>query len=76
MTANDWPALTQHLGGELRHLRVGPCDVMKGVVQDRWQSHRLRGPANSVTREAAQKTQSARITQMSHECPWPGRFFD
>ncbi len=30
MTANDWPALAQHLGGELRHLRVGASDVMKG----------------------------------------------
>ena len=29
MTANDWPALTQHLGGELRHLRAGASDVMK-----------------------------------------------
>ena len=30
MTTNDWPALTQHLGGELRHLRGGASDVMKG----------------------------------------------
>jgi AhpD family alkylhydroperoxidase len=30
MTANDWPGLTQRLGGELRHLRVGASDVMKG----------------------------------------------
>jgi len=30
MTANDWPDLAQHLGGELRHLRVGASDVMKG----------------------------------------------
>ena len=30
MTANDWPALAQHLGGELRHLRGGAGDVMKG----------------------------------------------
>jgi len=30
MTANDWPALAQYLGGELRHLRSGAGDVMKG----------------------------------------------
>ena len=30
MTENDWPALTQYLGGELRHLRGGASDVMKG----------------------------------------------
>ena len=30
MTENDWPALTRYLGGELRHLRGGASDVMKG----------------------------------------------
>ena len=30
MTANDWPGLAQYLAGELRHLRGGASDVMKG----------------------------------------------
>ena len=30
MAANDWPALTKYLGGELRHLRGSASDVMKG----------------------------------------------
>jgi hypothetical protein len=33
------------------------------------EARRLLGPANSVTREAAQKTQSAEITHMSRERP-------
>ncbi len=30
MTANDWPGLAQYLGGELRQLRGGASNVMKG----------------------------------------------
>src|SRR5271165_3467462 len=30
MTTNDWPGLTKYLSGELRHLRGGASDVMKG----------------------------------------------
>ena len=30
MTENDWPELAQDLSGELRHLRGGASDVMKG----------------------------------------------